>query len=57
MIGSTATVILLEGWTLPVGGVASEGAAPAACAAGLFIYWVPRGPIGTQRYKRYLKVQ
>ena len=35
-IGSKVTVILLKGWILPIGGVASGGSAPAACAAGFF---------------------
>ena len=36
IIGSKVTVILLKGLILPIGGVALEGSAPAACAAGLF---------------------
>ena len=35
--GSKLTAILLKGWIWPIGGVASGGSAPAACAAGLFI--------------------
>ena len=31
-------VILLNGWILPIGGIASEGSAPAACTAGLFFF-------------------
>ena len=37
-IGSKVTAILLNGWILPTGGVASGRVCPAACAAGLFIY-------------------
>ena len=37
-IGSKVTAILLNGWNLPTGGVASGRVCPAACAAGLFIY-------------------
>ena len=32
-------VILLKKWILPIGGVASEGSAPAACTVGLFWIW------------------
>ena len=35
--GSKVTAILVKGYILPIGGVASEGSAPAACAAGWFI--------------------
>ena len=34
--GSKVTVILRKSLILPIGGVALEGSAPAACAAGLF---------------------
>ena len=35
--GSEVTAALVRGYTLPIGGVAQEGSAPAACAAGLLI--------------------
>ena len=35
-IGSEVTAILLNGWILITGGVASGRVYPAACAAGLF---------------------
>ena len=35
-IGSKVTAILLNGWILPTGGVASGRVCPAACAAGLY---------------------
>ena len=37
-IGSKVTAILLNGWILPTGGVASGRVCPTACAAGLFNY-------------------
>ena len=36
-IGIKVTAILLKGWILPTGGVASGRMCPAACAGGLFI--------------------
>ena len=38
--GSKVTAILLKGLIWPIGGVASGRSAPAACAAGLFVYMV-----------------
>ena len=35
--GSKVTAVLLNGWILPTGGVASGMVCPAACAAGLFL--------------------
>ena len=35
LIGTKFTAILMNGWILPTGGVASGRVCPAACAAGL----------------------
>ena len=37
---SKVTVILLKGLILSIGGVASGRVSPAACAAGLFFWWM-----------------
>ena len=37
-IGSKVTAILLNGWNLPTGGVASGRVCPTGCAAGLFLF-------------------
>ena len=36
IIDSKVMAILVKGYILPIGGVASGGSAPAACPAGLF---------------------
>ena len=38
-VGSRVMAILLNWWILPIGGVASEGSVPAACATGLFMFY------------------
>ena len=40
IIGSKVMAILRNGLVLPIGEVVSEGSAPAACAAGLFITYM-----------------
>ena len=45
-IGSNVTVILLIWWILPAGGVASGRVCPAACAGGLFVYYIPTNTSG-----------
>ena len=43
-IGSKVTLILLNGWILPTGRVASGRVCPVACAAGLFLDEIPTLP-------------
>ena len=37
-MGSQVSAILLKGWILPSGGVASGGVCPAACTEGFFSF-------------------